>query len=52
VSTKENRVLVRRFVDGVQSGGEVEAAEEFCSPEFVNHSAPPECPWIAKACCM
>ena len=44
MSAKENKDLVRRFVDEVQSQGNVDAIEEFCSPEFVNHSAPPGLP--------
>ena len=44
MSAKENKALVRRFVEEVQSQGNVEAIEEFCSPEFVNHSAPPGLP--------
>ena len=37
---EDNRALVRRFVDEVQSGGNTELIDEICSPEFVNHSAP------------
>jgi predicted ester cyclase len=44
VSTEENKALVRRFVDEVQSGGNIDAIDELCSPEFVNHSAPPGVP--------
>ena len=44
MSAKENKALVRRFVDEVQSQGNVDAIYEFCSPEFVNHSAPPGLP--------
>jgi steroid delta-isomerase-like uncharacterized protein len=44
MSAKENKTLVRRFVDEVQSQGNVDAIEEFCSPEFVNHSTPPGLP--------
>jgi len=40
----ENKALVRRFVDEDQSQGNVDAIYEFCSPEFVNHSAPPGLP--------
>jgi steroid delta-isomerase-like uncharacterized protein len=40
MSAEENKALVRRFVDEVQSQGNVDAIDEFCSPEFVNHSAP------------
>jgi steroid delta-isomerase-like uncharacterized protein len=36
--------LVRRFVDEVQSGGNTDLIDEICSPEFVNHSAPPGLP--------
>jgi predicted ester cyclase len=44
VPTEENKALVRRFVDEVQSRGNVELIDEICSPEFVNHSAPPGLP--------
>jgi predicted ester cyclase len=44
MSAEENKALVRRFVDEVQSRGNVDAIDEFCSPEFVNHSAPPGLP--------
>jgi predicted ester cyclase len=44
MSAMENKALVRRFVDEVQSQGNVDAIYEFCSPEFVNHSAPPGLP--------
>ena len=40
MTTEENRALVRRFVDEVQSAGNIDAIDELCSPEFVNHSAP------------
>jgi steroid delta-isomerase-like uncharacterized protein len=44
VSAEDNKALVRRFVDEVQSGGNVALIDEICSPEFVNHSAPPGIP--------
>jgi len=44
MSAEENKALVRRFVDEVQSQGNVGAVDEFCSPEFVIHSAPPGLP--------
>jgi hypothetical protein len=44
VSADENKALVRRFVDEVQSRGNIDALDEICSPEFVNHSAPPGVP--------
>jgi predicted ester cyclase len=50
VSAEDNKALVRRFVDEVQSGGTTDLIDEICSPEFVNHSAPPGLPadreWI------
>ena len=39
--SEENKALVRRFVDEVQSRGNIDAIDRFCAPEFVNHSAPP-----------
>jgi predicted ester cyclase len=44
VSTEENKALVRRFVDEVQSKGNTDLIDEICSPGFVNHSAPPGLP--------
>ena len=44
VSAEDNKALVRRFVDEVQSGGNVGLIDEICSPGFVNHSAPPGIP--------
>jgi len=44
VSAVDNKALVRRFVDEVQSGGNIDLIDEVCSPGFVNHSAPPEIP--------
>ena len=44
MSTEENKAIVRRFVDEVQSKGNIDAIDELCSPEFVNHSAPPRVP--------
>ncbi len=42
--SEENKALVRRFVDEVQSRGNIDAIDELCSSEFVNHSAPPRVP--------
>ena len=44
VSTEDNKALVRRFVDEVQSAGNTGLIDEICSPEFVNHSTPPGTP--------
>jgi predicted ester cyclase len=44
VSAEDNKALVRRFVDEVQSGGNIDLIDEICSPGFVNHSAPPGVP--------
>jgi steroid delta-isomerase-like uncharacterized protein len=44
MSAEENKALVRRFVEEVQSQGNIDALDEICSPEFVNHSAPPGVP--------
>ena len=35
---------MRHFVDEVQSAGNIDALDEICSPDFVNHSAPPRVP--------
>ena len=44
MSAEDNKALVRRFVDEVQSRGNIDLIDEICSPEFVNHSAPPGIP--------
>jgi len=44
MSAEDNKALIRRFVDEVQSGGNIDLVDEICSPEFVNHSAPPGIP--------
>jgi steroid delta-isomerase-like uncharacterized protein len=44
MSAQKNKALVRRFVDEVQSAGNIDALDEICSPDFVNHSAPPGVP--------
>ena len=44
VSAQDNKALVRRFVDEFQSASNISLIDEVCSPEFVNHSAPPGIP--------
>ena len=44
MSAEENKALVHRFVDEVQSQGNTDVIDEICSPEFVNHSSPPGLP--------
>jgi steroid delta-isomerase-like uncharacterized protein len=44
VGRGEQRAVDRRFVDEVQTAGNIDAVDELCSPEFVNHSAPPGVP--------
>ena len=44
MSAEENKALVRHFVDEVQSAGNIDVLDEICSPDFVNHSAPPGVP--------
>src|SRR3712207_9118483 len=44
MSAEENKALVRRFVDEVQSGGNIDVIDELYSSRFVNHSAPPRVP--------
>jgi hypothetical protein len=48
---KEDRGLAASFVDDVQGGDKIEAVDETCSLEFVNHRAPSRCPRIAKGYC-
>ena len=47
--SEENKALVRRFVNEVQSGGNIDAIDKLCAPGFVNHSAPPECRQTVRA---
>jgi steroid delta-isomerase-like uncharacterized protein len=44
VPAEDNKALLRRFVDEVQSAGNIDLIDEICSPEFVNHSPPPGIP--------
>ena len=44
MSAEDNKAVVRRFVDEVQSAGDIDLIDGLCSPEFVNHSAPPGVP--------
>jgi steroid delta-isomerase-like uncharacterized protein len=44
MSAEDNKALIRRFVEEVQSGDNIDLVDEICSPEFVNHSAPPRIP--------
>ena len=44
MSARENKTTVRRFVDEVQSGGNIDVIDELYSSRFVNHSAPPRVP--------
>lgn len=39
VSTEENKAIVRRFVEEVQNGGNIDAVDELCSSGFVNGTA-------------
>jgi predicted ester cyclase len=41
---EDNKAPIRRFVEEVQSGNNIDLVDEICSPEFVNHSAPPGIP--------
>jgi predicted ester cyclase len=44
VTVEDNKALVRRFVDEVQSKGNTDLIDEICSAEFFNHSALPGLP--------
>ena len=41
MSTEQNKVIVRQFVEEAQSQGNLGAIDEFMIPEFVDHSAFP-----------
>jgi len=41
MSAEQNKDIVRRFVEEVQSQHKLESIDEFVSPEFVNHSPLP-----------
>jgi hypothetical protein len=47
----EDRRLAGSFVDDVYIGDKIEAVDEACSLEFVNHRAPSRCPRTAKGYC-
>jgi predicted SnoaL-like aldol condensation-catalyzing enzyme len=38
---EENRAVVRRFIDEVIVGGQLDVIAELCDPEIVNHAAAP-----------
>jgi hypothetical protein len=38
VSAEVNKALLRRFVDEVQSAGNIDLIDGICSPELVNHT--------------
>lgn len=42
MSLEENRALVRRFVEEVQGQHNLAALDELFSPDFVDHSGPPD----------
>jgi steroid delta-isomerase-like uncharacterized protein len=42
MSTEENRKLMRRFYEEVMNRGNLDFIDEFCSPDYVEHS--PESP--------
>lgn len=43
MGTAENKELVRRYFDEIDSRGEVSVIDEFVSPDFVDHGASPGC---------
>ena len=44
MSTESNKALVRRFIDEVQSGHDVDAIHRFMSSDFVNYAESPGLP--------
>jgi steroid delta-isomerase-like uncharacterized protein len=44
MSAEKNLTLVRRFVEEFQTRHHLAAVDEYLSPDFVNHSAPPGLP--------
>ena len=44
MSTEENKAVVRRFVEEVQSQGRLDVIDHVIAPDFVNHTAPPGLP--------
>src|SRR5919108_290176 len=44
MSAEMNKVIVRRFVEEVQNGGDLTVVDELAAPGYVNHSAPPGVP--------
>jgi predicted ester cyclase len=41
MSTEENKALIRRVVDEVYNGGNLEAIDRYYAPNWVLHDAPP-----------
>jgi steroid delta-isomerase-like uncharacterized protein len=44
MSPEENKAITRRFVDEVQTEGNIGAIDEYLADSFVNHSIPPGFP--------
>ena len=44
MSPEENKAITRRFVDEVQTKGNIGAIDDYLADRFVNHSAPPGLP--------
>ncbi len=44
MSSESNKAITRRFVDEVQTEGNIGAVDDFLADSFVNHSVPPGLP--------
>lgn len=44
MSPEENKAITRRFVDEVQTEGNIVAIDDYLADSFVNHSVPPGLP--------
>ncbi len=44
MSPEENKAITRRFVDEVQTEGNIVAIDDYLADNFVNHSVPPGLP--------
>ena len=42
MSTEGNKAIVRRFIEEVNNKGNLDAIDEFASPDMVDHTSRPE----------
>ena len=49
MSTEQNKIQARRFLEEVINGGQVGKIDEFMAPNFVDHQSPPGVPPTREA---